>query len=218
MGVLEEISSMKSQGLSENEIILELREKGTSPKEIQDAISQLKIKNAISDYAEEEKNIFKEQGEILPPKAQEFQEQEPYPQPSQNYNSSPQGYSPDEAYAPQQGYSGGMDANVLIEISEQVFSEKIKPIQKDLDTLNESKVMNQIRLENLNDRLKRMETMFDKLQITILEKIGSYGQNLDSIKKEMEMVQNSFTKIADPLVDRAEKIYEKKRQTSSKKR
>ena len=36
------------------------------------------------------------------------------------------------------------------------------------------------------------------MQIAILEKVGSYGQNLDSIKKEMSMMQDSFTKMVSP--------------------
>jgi hypothetical protein len=37
------------------------------------------------------------------------------------------------------------------------------------------------------------------LQIAILERIGSYGKNLESIKSEMEMMQNSFEKIVPKL-------------------
>jgi hypothetical protein len=64
-----------------------------------------------------------------------------------------------------------------------------------------------------------MENVFDKLQITILEKIGSYGQNLENIKKEMEMMQNSFSKIVEPLVENAEKKQEiRERSSNIKKR
>jgi len=49
-------------------------------------------------------------------------------------------------------------------------------------------------MEHLNERLKRIETIIDRLQASILEKIGSYGSNLDSIKKEMSMMQDSFSK------------------------
>jgi hypothetical protein len=213
MGLVEEISSMKNQGFSEEEIIVGLREKGISPKEVQDAVNQLKIKNAVSEYeVGEERKVFAEQGGGWMQKTQEVPQQEIYPtQPPQEYNSHQQEYSPQEEYNPPQTYSSGIDSSTIIEISEQIFSEKIKPIKKELDSMNESKAMNQIRIENINERLQRIETMFDKLQIAILEKIGSYGQSLETVKKEMEMIQNSFTKIADPLVDRSEKIAAKKR-------
>ena len=45
--------------------------------------------------------------------------------------------------------------------------------------------------------MKRIESIIDKLQSSILEKVGSYGSNLDSIKKEMSMMQDSFGRIAE---------------------
>jgi hypothetical protein len=206
MGILEDVANMSNQGVSEEGIITSLREKGISPKEIKDALNQLKIKNAVSDYETSEKDLFANQPEEY---AQKTPEQGPYSPPGQNYSYVQQDYASQDAYGnPPQ--STGIDANTIIEISEQVFSEKIKSLQKELDSFSEFKSLNQIRIENLNDRLKRIETVFDKLQITILEKIGSYGQNLEVIKKEMNMMQDSFSKIVDPMVDRAEKRQEEK--------
>jgi hypothetical protein len=234
MGILEDVASMSNQGVSEEGIVTNLREKGISPKEIKDALNQLKIKNAVSEYESgNEKNLFKapteentQKQESYPPQPQNYsssqqgyalQEQESYPQPGQNYSSFQQEYAPQESYGNYPS-SGGVDANTIIELSEQVFSEKIKVLQKDLDSFNEFKSLNQVRLENLNDRLKRIEVVFDKLQIAILEKIGSYGQNLEVIKKEMNMVQDSFSKIVEPMVDRAEKKQEEKVHYSSVKK
>jgi hypothetical protein len=214
MGILEDVTSMSNQGISEEEIVTNLREKGISPKEIKDAFNQQKIKNAISDFKESENDMFADQTET---NNQQVQEQEAYVPQGQTYSY------PQQDYAPQEGYenypqSAGVDANTIIEISEQVFSEKIKILQKELDSFSEFKSLNQIRMENLNERLKRIETVFDKLQITILEKIGSYGQNLELIKKEMNMVQDSFSKIVEPMVENAEKRQEGKKVYSPRKK
>lgn len=239
MGVLEEALSLKNQGLSEEEIMSNLMEKGTSPKDIREALSQIKIKNVISDYESGEgKDLFTEQGEpssqeqgqYLPQPGQAYASpQQEYPL-QQEYYSQQQTYaSPQQEYSPQEGYesyspsTGGIDTSTIIEISEQVFSEKMKTLQKELDSFNEFKSLNQIRMENINDRLRKIETVFDKMQIAILEKIGSYGQNLEMIKKEIGMVQDSFSKVVNPLVDRAEKKQEeikvrKQKKTSSKKK
>jgi len=40
-----------------------------------------------------------------------------------------------------------------------------------------------------------MERQFDKMQIAILERVGQFGKNLDSVKKEIEMVEDSFEKL-----------------------
>jgi hypothetical protein len=95
----------------------------------------------------------------------------------------------------------------------------MKSVQGELNNFNEFKNLNQVRIENLNERLKRMEIVFDKLQLAILEKIGSYGQNLESIKKEMSMMQDSFSKVIEPVLDKTEKkqyIPRKKKVSKSK--
>ena len=45
----------------------------------------------------------------------------------------------------------------------------------------------------------------DRLQISILEKVGSYGKNIENVQNEMQMMQDSFSKVINPLADRATK-------------
>ena len=54
MGALDKIMQMKSQGVSEKEIVNRLQEQGISPKAITDAMDQAKIKDAISKPIQEE--------------------------------------------------------------------------------------------------------------------------------------------------------------------
>ena len=136
-------------------------------------------------------------------------EQEP-PQTSNQggYEQNPEAYSGadyggqtgyNEEYYPQEGYeqdygSYGGGTDTMIEIAEQVFAEKMRKIQKQLENLNEFKTLAETKLDNATSRLKRIENTIDKLQMAILEKVGSYGRGLDSIKKEMSMMQDSFSK------------------------
>ena len=82
-----------------------------------------------------------------------------------------------------------------MEMAEQVFSEKIKKFQKVLDATSEAAILLQTKFDNISERLKKIEGTIDRLQIAILEKVGSYGQNLENIKKEMGMMQDSFSKM-----------------------
>lgn len=93
----------------------------------------------------------------------------------------------------------------MMEISEQVFSEKIKKIEKPLDSLNEFKTITETKLKIMEEKLQRIEMIIDKLQISILDKVGSYGNSLNSIKKEMEMMQSSFGKIVNSSVEKYKK-------------
>ncbi len=243
MGVLEQVTQMKNQGIPENEIINKLQEQNISPKAINDALNQSRIKDAVSKPVPEEgmepsitthsaghsagaqeAGVPNDEFYIpqsgagssrIYPKAQEYDEgtndQQTYDQEnySQNYpdygNYGGQGYS--EEYYPQEGYYaqdyyGGYGTDNMIEIAEQVFSEKIRKIQKQLEELNEFKILAETRLSSATNRLKRIEEAIDNLQIAILEKIGSYGRGLENIKKEMSMMQDSFSKTLPVLASR----------------
>lgn len=119
------------------------------------------------------------------------------PQPEQKF-------SPQETYDYQSGnYEEGINTDTIIEISEQIFNEKILTISKQIDNLEKFKSEFQIKIDHLSTRLEKIESIINKLQVAILEKIGSYGQNLNSIKKEMSMMQDSFGKIINPLADKS---------------
>jgi hypothetical protein len=202
MAVLEQVLNMKRQGIPEQEIITELKQKGISPKEINDALKQAQIKNAVSDYGDEMQPSMMSQGEVPSPDQQTqtyqpgsygaTQQQEYAPMPQQEYQPQEQQY-----YAPgaTTEYSAGMDTDTIIEVADQIVSEKMKKIREQLEDTSETAALLKTKTENISDRLKKIETIIDNLQIAILEKVGSYGQNLENIKKEMSMMQDSFSKM-----------------------
>jgi len=220
MGALEQILEMKKRGIPEEEIVLSLEEQGFSPKVINDGFNQAKIKNAVSKPDEEELNEprmefplpsqkSEQDQDFYAPKTKEVESQDyAIPQPQQYYQESyPQQVGNYEGYQE----PSETNADIIIEVAEQVFSEKIKKAQKQLDEFNEFKALTQTKVENCLERIKRIEAVMDKLQIEILEKVGSYGENLDSIKKEMSMMQDSFGKIINPLADKtSSKHFEQK--------
>lgn len=221
MTAIEQVNQLKSQGYQDAAIISYLQEQGVSPKEIQDAIDQSNIKDAVQQNQEAQTPNYQEQYQPPQPQQQIYEEDYPgyYPEQTQqpqtqetyqNYYQNPQqGYSQNynqsnyqDQYYQEQGYGYGNSTSSVAEIAEQVFSEKIKEIEKQLNELNEFKTLMQTKVEHNSQRLKKIESTIDKLQLAILEKIGSYGQNLNSIKKEMSMMQDSFRKMVDNKVSR----------------
>lgn len=191
MGILEQIIGMRNQGMSDEEIISRLQERGTSPQAINDAMNQAEIKNAVSDG-------YSQQASPAPSQYS----QGDYQQGQQENGQYPQEYYAQQNY--EQPYSpSGMDSGTMIEISEKVFSEKTQKMQKQLKEIAEFKVLAESRINSISERLKRIEDMIDKLQVAILEKVGSYGRGLENAQKEMQMMQDSFGKIVNPLTDRA---------------
>jgi len=132
------------------------------------------------------------------PPANTYQE---YPQQEYNQDYSQDYYAQNQSVGGYE-YAQPSDSGTLVEIAEQVFTEKVRKIQRQLDKLNEFRTLSETRLSNIEVRLKRMEEMFDKLQLSILDKVGSFGKNVSNIQKEMDMMQDSFSKVAGPLLDK----------------
>jgi len=211
MGVLDQIMQMKNQGIQENQIVSNLQQQGISPRQITDALAQSQIKSAISGEemgAEMQPSIMQEgiPGEETAPQMM-----------SQQYSPQTQEMNP-QAYAPQGGeyyeeYAPGASStgtDTIIEIANQVFSEKIQKLQKKINEVNDFKNLAEVKLEGIENRLKRIENTIDKLQIEILGKVGSYGETLGSIKKEMSMMQDSFGKVMKKESTSEEKSSKKK--------
>jgi hypothetical protein len=231
MGIIEQIQQMKQQGTDERQIIQSLQEQGISPRQINDALNQAQVKSAVSGgYDMDEQNVQ----ENMQPQLME-QQYMPSTYEQQNYNNYPQGDqnnnyneipSPNSQYAPQQftpqdypsqeNYgSGGYDysqptySDTMIEIAEQAISQKTQKMQKQLTEMNEFSLLTKTKLEDMNNRLKRIETTIDKLQLAILDKVGSYADNLQGIKKEMSMMQDSFSKVVNQAIDHSKKTHKK---------
>lgn len=236
MGVLDQVNQLRREGMKDQEIVMKLQEDGVSPNSINEAFNQLRVKRAVSEenYPEPPTPMQQKQpGQFYTPRTKDIEElpeefedvsmdenyyspQEAVPAQPRGYPASsgqqqqeyyPQQYNYDE-YSPQP--SSATDTDTVIEIAEQVFSEKTKAMQKQLDMLTEFATLAENKIENNTERIKRIERVIDNLQIKILEKVGSYGENLDGVKKEMTMMQESFSKILPELA----KIQEHKTHTS----
>jgi len=155
--------------------------------------------------------------------------QMPQPQMSQEeyqmYNQMPQNYQPAEQYGYDQNYSQpqspeyGYDQNqqeyqdagyyqegitleTVNDVAEQVFIEKTKKIRSDLDSLNEFKIMLQSQIGRIEKDINRIQSIIDNLQMSVIQKVGSYEQNINSIKNEMGMMQDSFGKVINQVANR----------------
>ncbi len=221
MTIFERVNKLKKEGASEGDIITKLKAEGISPMEINDALNQGKIKDAIEEKSPtegmqpsmmdkqkipapipEEENMNQAQApETI---AQEYKpqmqaEEEQY-NPQENYGEFQEEsnyYPPEENYAEEDGnysesYSG---TDTMIEVAEQVFSEKMKELSKKINSLIEFKTIYTSKIDDIHERLRRMEHQFDKMQVAILDKVGSFGKNIDHLKKEINMVENSFSKM-----------------------
>lgn len=189
-----QIQEMRQQGMSESDIIMNLKQQNYNPLEITQALEQSKIKSAVSseemqpsllvqETAEQEQTQEYTPQEYAPP---QYQPQPTYQQPqfSQEY---PQEY-------PQYQAQSQPSSEMFSEIAEQIAEEKMNLLKRNLGNVEELKIMLSRKVENIDDRLKKIETTIDKIQEAIIGKVGGYGRHIEDIKEEMKMMQDTFSK------------------------
>lgn len=220
MAILERVMQLKEQGLEDQQIALALRQEGYNPKEIMDSISQSKIKIAISknedrysgetsQYQDANQEFVSElQPSIMSNSQQSYQPEVQF----ENGETIPSSYQPSttpyEEYQENQlqpGYAQEyyqpVDFQSIAEIAEQIIEEKIEELNKKVSSSIKGKEETAIELETLQKRIEKLENLFNTLQMDVLKKIGQYGEDINSIAKEMHSNQETFSKLVNPLTD-----------------
>lgn len=227
MAILERVMQMKQQGITEPEIIGSLRQEGVSPREIDEALSQAKIKSELDSNPESQTQMggnpmeqsmmqtqqdsdygygpgypqgFGQSSEYAQQYAPESQEAPQNNEGAQDY----QDYSPD--YQAEQGYPEyqprpAIDIETINEICEQTIEEKTEKLKKEISSFSKFKEEMEFDVQKINERLTKIENNFNELQMAILKRIGNYGEDIKNIAREMHSTQESFSKMLDPLTD-----------------
>lgn len=202
MPLIDTIKQMQQQGITDENIVQSLREQGFAAKEIDDALSQSNIKAAV--YEEPGQNSIINNApspmEMQPSvMTQDISQDQGMPQSVYpGYQQYPQYQAQEAYYQPPVAASNEM----ITEISEQIVSEKISEIKKTLSKLTEFKTLMESRVASMDERLKRIESTIDKLQSSILGKVAGYAESIQDVKQELNGMQESFSKVINPLMDR----------------
>lgn len=121
-----------------------------------------------------------------------FQAQAPAPGSIPGYQDyynqqSQQGY---QDYS--QGQQQAVSSDTISEISEQIVAEKFSTIKSELEKVIDFRNTVETKMQIMDDRLKQIEKIIDRLQLSVLQKVGEYITNVDDIKKEVIETQKSI--------------------------
>ncbi len=194
---------MKGQGISDAQIINTLKEEGITPIEINEAISQSKIKSAIGS---QENEMQQSMGSPSPGQGysqgaqQQTYNQEQYAQAQQGYPQEQYAQQPQEQYAAQ-GYAQGIDIETIKDISKQQVEESFKKIKEEISSLSKMKSDVKFEMQNIEGRLAQIESIIRELQSAIIRKMGDYGEAISNISQEVRATQQSFSKMINPVLD-----------------
>ncbi len=122
---------------------------------------------------------------------EEYPQYEPSPQASyQEYQQPQTGYdSSQEEYTQ---YSSAISPDTITELTEQAITEKLSPLKTQMEKIIDMKTTLSAKISHLSSRLERIEKIIDRLQLSILQKVGDYVNNVDEIKRELIETQKSF--------------------------
>lgn len=220
MTTIEEVMRMQKSGKTDKDIVIELSGRGFPLNEISEALSQTRIKAAVSQSEAAAAaqspgtSISESQSE---PMTRELESPTPVSlmnrgQPPEGYSqypyqeSAPMAPSPNQqAYLPipgqgqyqDYGYSApSYSSDTITEIAEEIVAEKFFSIKEDLEKIIDFKNTVQTKIEYLDERLKRIEKIIDRLQLSILQKVGEYVNSTEDIKKEMVELEKSVKFLA----------------------
>jgi hypothetical protein len=225
---------MKQQGITDSQIQNILTNEGVSPREIVEAVSQYKIKNAVASEGGLQQSIMTDSNQqqymSVPessapsPTMQQYtqqaqaqpvyQQQEYAPQQAQQQTYDPQQYAQQQGYDQQvyaqQGYMPQvLDIETVRDISKQQVEESLKRLKEEISSLSKLKSEIKFEIQDIENRLKKVEEIMHEMQSAIIRKIGEYGESIQGISKEIRATQESFAKVINPLVDKKRGIIQK---------
>lgn len=210
---VEEVADLMKQGYTDADIIKYLEESGYSPKDINDAVNQARVKMELAETAGEEYQTESTEGlegEAEAPEApvpSPRARQPPVPMPAPSYG---QGYYPQQSY--QQETSS---TEAIEEIAEGIIEEKWGEFKAKFGDISEMKSNFEARLKELSDRVKRIESSIDQLHIATMSRSDEQSRSVKALSSEVEALEGTLSKVIQPLVS---SVKELKENTDSKKR
>jgi len=165
------VLGMRSQNLSNSQIIQSLQRNGYTSQQIADAMAQADIKYNV--------------------------EQVPSGEPQQGYEE-PQYPSYNQ---PAEGGEMPIAMESLQAMVEAVIEEKWQDLIKNVSRIADWKDKTDIRLAAMEQQIAELKNSFDKLHSAILEKIGDYDKTMTDVSTDLKAMERVFSKILPGFIE-----------------
>jgi len=207
---VDKVIELARQGYTDSQIIKKLKQDGFSPKQINDAFNQAKIKLELNktvaapepemQSTEEQTTEGQEQGQDSSQEGYGAQA----PEPSQNYVQEEQTA---EAYPYQYPSYPSVNTNAedVEELVQEVVDEKWQEFRKKTGNVEEVKDKVERAVTSFNRRLERAENSLNKLGQAASEKFKQHDQEIKMVKAEMIALRATIQKIMSPLMSHVKK-------------
>lgn len=210
-----EVLKLSKQGYTDADIIRYLREEGYKPTEINDAMNQAKIKLELagmagmeaeitapmpSEYAEAAKEEMAPSimaHEAAAPEAAYYPTEAPTEASQAPLAETPEGYP--YTYPTYPAAAPAPTTESMEEIAEEIINEKWREFVGKVGDVVEFRRYIESRMKSIEDRIRRLEQAFDKLQAATMEKVREYGRDVKALGTEIQALEGAFGKVVEPL-------------------
>ncbi len=222
---VDEVVRLRSQGLSNNQIVQALQRSGFQAHQIFEAFSQadLRVPSAMQGVPQQGRPEDALGDLPPPPFGQEMDNessitgpQSPEEMNQGGFGGQGQNIFPEEG-SPQQGYQAGSQGGYgyqgerdssarMEEISEAIIEEKWGDLMKDFNKILEWKGSMEQRLSVTEQRLADLKSSFENLQRSVVEKVADYDKSVKDVGSEMKALEQVFQKIIPTMTENVNEL------------
>jgi hypothetical protein len=190
---VEQVTSMRQQGMSNNQIVQTLQRDGYDSARIFDALSQADMQTGapIQGYGQQDMGSIQQQP--MPAMGQMPADQ--------GMMMGPQQYSQQYSAQPMGG-----ERERIEEMAETIIDEKWDELIKNINKIVEWKDKTEARILKMEQEMKDLKDSFDKLHKAIIGKISDYDQNIINVGTEIKAMERVFQKILPTFTDNVNEL------------
>ncbi len=186
---IDKILQLRTQGLSNAQIIEELEKENYTPNQIFDAMNQADMKTSVTNAPTPQQ--FTAQNPINP--------QQPPMQQQIPQNTQPQlNVAPEElnvAANPQGGEVLDVETEKIEEVAEAIIDEKWQDFVDTINKVIEWKEKTEQKMTQTESQIKDLKDQFTQLQKGTLDKMAEYDEHILDIGTEIKAMESVFKKI-----------------------
>ena len=215
---IEQVTSMKQQGMSDSIIIQTLQRDGYKTHQIFDAMNQAELVSGsprnIGDLQQENMpggpQIFVNPPSPAPPSIEQMdqsQEQMMPPMPQQQaYQPEPEPAFP--SYPPQSPMPQGeiITLDQVEEIAESIIEEKWDELARGVGKIVEWKERTDARLNEMEASLNQLQQGFGELHQGVLGKLSDYDRNMGSVGTDIKAMQKVFQQMLPAFTENVNEL------------
>ncbi len=214
---IQQISTMRQQGMSDNQIIQGLQRDGYKTHQIFDAMNQADLSSGaplpLDDMPQQPNmqqpyppNPTQNMPQFAMPDSQSMQPPSSPPFLSPNPQQYPDQYPPYPPQTTEQVPPDQPSYEKIEEIAESIIEEKWIELSKGISKIIEWKEKTDLKINELDIRIAQLKQSFDGLTKSLLGKMAEYDRNIGSVGSEIQAMEKVFQQMLPSFTENVNEL------------